>query len=194
MIDFESLSRMYSFSKSLTLKDINALIRASKRKSFHKKEIVINIDSASHEVYFIRKGLVRAYRINEKGEEITIALYPENSVLTNVDVFLFEEKSTYYYETLEKTKTFSIQYPTALEVLNRNPNLAQNKEQIFLRFLRSMFRRIESFVMYTPEERYLAYLKEYPSLSNRVPDKIIASVLGITPVSLSRIRKRIAEK
>ena len=60
--------------------------------------------------------------------------------------------------------------------------------------MREAHLRIEGFILYTPEERYIKFIEKYPDINNRVPDKYIANVLGITPVSLSRIRARIIEK
>jgi hypothetical protein len=60
--------------------------------------------------------------------------------------------------------------------------------------LKQTFGRIDSFVLLSPEERYKKYIKDFPGIVNRAPDKHIANVLGITPVSLSRIRKRIASE
>lgn len=60
--------------------------------------------------------------------------------------------------------------------------------------MKRAFQRIESFVFLSPEERYKKYVKDYPNVIDRAPDKYIANVLGITPVSLSRIRTRIASK
>jgi len=62
------------------------------------------------------------------------------------------------------------------------------------RLMKQAFQRIGSFVFLTPEERYKKYIKDYPNVVNRAPNKYIAHVLGITPTSLSRIRKRIATK
>jgi DNA-directed RNA polymerase subunit F len=60
--------------------------------------------------------------------------------------------------------------------------------------MRQAFQRVESFVFLSPEERYQKYVEDHPNIINRAPDKYIANILGITPVSLSRIRSRIASK
>lgn len=194
MIDLPAVKKLYNLTKNLSFKDINEILAVSKKCTFNKYDKLIDVHSDSNEVFFIRKGLVRAYRINEKGEEITIALYPENSVVTNVDFFLFHESSNYYYEAYEKTKTLSIPYENIEAYWKKYPNLAADKHHFFLKYIRSMFRRIESFVLLQPEERYLKYIQEFPDMVNRVPDKFIANILGVTPVSLSRIRKRVAQK
>ena len=67
-------------------------------------------------------------------------------------------------------------------------------ENILRKMIFKVKERLETFVLLNPEERYLKFIKDFPDLTNRVPDKYIANVLGITPVSLSRIRKRISSK
>ena len=96
--------------------------------------------------------------------------------------------------TLEKTKTFSIDHRVVEKIVESNPKLEKNRKFIFQKMFKTMIERVESFVLLNPEERYLDYIKKNPTLINRVPDKYIANVLGITPVSLSRIRARIVSK
>ena len=67
-------------------------------------------------------------------------------------------------------------------------------KKFFQRIVREAHLRIEGFVLHTPEERYIKFIEKYPDINNRVPDKYIANVLGITPVSLSTIRARITKK
>ena len=85
-------------------------------------------------------------------------------------------------------------YDTLQRIFESNMKFESNRKYVFQKIIRQMLKRLESFVLYSPEERYQLYIKDYPNIVNRVPDKYIANVLGITPVSLSRIRKRIAEK
>lgn len=80
------------------------------------------------------------------------------------------------------------------DLVARNPKLEANRKYVLQRLLKESMERVESFVLLTPEERYQRFVKDYPGITNRVQDKYIANVLGITPVSLSRIRKRIASK
>ena len=194
MLDLDKLKQFYKFSKQLRLEDASQLIKAARSKSFKKKEIIISEGSSRNEVFFVRKGIIRQYIINEKGEDITFRLIPENFIIANVDIVLYKQPSRFYYEALEKTKTFSLEYDVIQSIVSNNPELQSNRVQFTQRMMKEMHRRIESFVLYTPEERYLKYLEDYPDVANRVPDKYLSSVLGITPVSLSRIRKRIASQ
>jgi CRP-like cAMP-binding protein len=142
----------------------------------------------------LRKGLVRMYHINEYGDEITFQLMPEHYVVANFDFIIQDKPSKYYFEALEKTSVFYADYKTIDDIASKYPKLESNRKFMLRKFLLEAKERLESFVLLTPEQRYVKYIEDFPDMYNRVPDKYIANVLGITPVSLSRIRKRISNK
>ena len=194
MVDLEKLRHIYKFGKELSLEDAAILMKSAKTQTFKKKEIIIQEGSLKTEVFFVRSGLVRAYCINKKGDEITFGIIAENQILTNIDVILFDQPSRYYYECLEDTKTLSIDFEKVQNIIESNPKLERNRKYFARNAMKKMLQRLESFVLLNAEERYEDFIKKNPTLSNRVPDKYIAHVLGITPVSLSRIRARIVTK
>lgn len=194
MVDIDKLRQIYKFGKELSIEDAGVLIKSAKSKSFKKKDTIIEEGALKTDVYFLRSGLVRAYCINEKGDEITFGLIAENQILTNIDVILFEQPSRFYYECLEDTKTFSIDFDTVQNIIENNPKLERNRKFFARNAMKKMLQRLETFVLMNAEERYEDFIKNNPTLSNRVPDKYLANVLGITPVSLSRIRARIVNK
>lgn len=194
MVDLNRLKQIYKFGKELSLKDIQVLLKAAKNGSFSKKELLINEGSERNDVFYIKSGLVRCFNINDKGEEITLKLILEHQVVANVDLILFSQASRYFFEALENTEVFFIDYDVLQDLVARNPKLEANRKYVLQRLLKESMERVESFVLLTPEERYQRFVKDYPGITNRVQDKYIANVLGITPVSLSRIRKRIASK
>lgn len=164
-------------------------------KTFEKGEIIIDEADKINNVFYIRKGLVRSYLINEKGEEITFQLFAERQIFGNVHTILFNEPSKFTFETLENTKVYFTDLKTFQDLSTSNSDFLKIDNAIFGRqILKQAFQRIDSFVFLSPEKRYQQYLKDYPNIISRVPDKYIANVLGVTPVSLSRIRKRISKK
>ena len=194
MIDIEKLRTLYKFSKELSLQDAQDLLKTAKSTSFKKKEIIFEEGSKDTQVYFLRKGLVRMYHIKENGEEITFSLIPENNVVANFDFIATEKPSPFYYETFENCSFFRIDYQVLDNIVSKNANLEANRKYFLRKMIFKVKERLETFVLLNPEERYLKFIKDFPDLTNRVPDKYIANVLGITPVSLSRIRKRISSK
>ena len=194
MIDLEKLRTLYKFGKEVTLKDAQELLKSAKSETIEKKTILFKQGSKDTKFYYLRKGLVRMYHIKENGEEITFNLIPEHNVVTNFDFIGTEQPSKYYYETLENSSFFSFDFQVLDSIVSQNPKLESNRKFFLRKIIFGIKERLESFVLMSPEERYIQYIKDYPNLTNRVPDKYIANVLGVTPVSLSRIRKRIASK
>lgn len=194
MIDLYKLRQIYKFGKEINLSDIQLVLKVAKRETYKKKEFILEQGSKSSKVYYIRKGLVRMYHVNEYGDEITFKLLPEHHVIANFEFLLEDKPSKYYFETLEKTSVICSDYQTLDNIASKYPKLESNRKYFLRKLLSEAKDRIESFVLLTPEQRYLKFIKDYPEMCNRVPDKYIAHVLGITPVSLSRIRKRIATK
>ena len=194
MIDIEKLRTLYKFSKELSLQDAQDILKTAKSTSFKKKKIIFEEGSKDTQIYFLRKGLVRMYHIKENGEEITFSLIPENNVIANFDFIATEKPSKFYYETLENCSFFRIDYQVLDSILSKNAKLEANRKYFLRKIIFNVKERLETFVLMNPEERYLKFITDFPDLTNRVPDKYIANVLGITAVSLSRIRKRISSK
>ncbi len=193
VIDIDKLRKLYKFSRNLTFQDAQVLIRAAKSRSFDAREYIQQEGSQDKTVFFIQQGMVRAFFLNERGDEITTWLRWENQIYINIDAALFERPSRFYAQTMEPTKVLTIDYDLLQDLIDQNPKLERNRKYFLRDILRTTISRNESFLLYSPEERYLHFIRQNPEIVNRVPDKYIANILGITPVSLSRIRKRIAQ-
>ncbi len=194
MFNFDKLKQVYNIGAGLKFADIKVLLRSAKTVKFQPSEYLIEEGSNRSDVFYIKKGMIRTFAINDKGDEITTSLIWENQFLSNPDVVLFNRPSRFYFQALEETEVFTMEYNLLQEIVERNPKLERNRKFILQRMLKQSVERIESFTLYSPEERYIRYVEKNPEIVNRVPSKYIATVLGITPVSLSRIRKRIASK
>jgi CRP-like cAMP-binding protein len=194
MIDFEKIKAIYKFGRNISLSDVQSLLQAAKKRSFFPTEYLIREGEIRKDVFFIRSGLVRGFRINQKGDEITTLLRWENQVVASPDIILFDQPSQSYFEALEPTEVFSLDYDVLQSIVSKNPKLEANRKFVLQEMLKQTLRRIDSFVLLSPEERYVEFVRSNPDIVNRAPNKYIANILGITPVSLSRIRKRIASK
>ena len=194
MVDLEKLRELYTFGKEASLKDAQEFLKSAKIKTVEKRSILFEEGSKNSEIFYLRKGLVRMFHIKENGDEITFNLIPEQNLVANFEFIGMGEPSTFYYETIEKCHFFSIDYAALESVISRNPRLEKNRKMFLREVVKKSSDRVRSFVLMNAEERYLKFINDFPDLSNRVPDKYIAHVLGITPVSLSRIRKRLSSK
>lgn len=194
MIDQEDIQFVLSISKGGTITDLYKIFKSGKTKKLKAGEIYIDQHALWQKMAFIRKGLIRAYLLKEKGDEVTLLLRWENQFVTSHDGVFQQKPSRFIYQALEDTILFEIDYLKAQEIADRNPLLSNNRSVHLTRMMMQAIDRVESFVLLSPKERYLKLVQEKPDIVNRVPDKYLATYLGITPVSLSRIRKRIASE
>ncbi len=173
------------------------LIRNVQVKTLEKGEVLLPQGSTSQHLFLVRKGLIRSFRAPNKAEqeETTFQLFSEHQLAGNVHAILLNEPSVLTYEAIEKTKVYIIDYGVFNQAVVKKPELGEfSRKFLGKRMVKQAFQRIESFVFLTPEKRYLKYIDDFPNIINRAPDKYIANILGITPTSLSRIRKRISTK
>lgn len=143
---------------------------------------------------FIEQGIMRAYMIKPNGDEATLFLRWENQFIASHETIINRQPSRFIYRALEPTTLMEIDYDVLEEVLKTHPEYEPLRNFFLMRMLAESLKMLESFVTLSPEERYRNLLAERFNVVNRVPDKYIASMLGITPVSLSRIRKRMNTK
>ncbi|MDB5012838.1 MAG: hypothetical protein JWQ25_1040 [Daejeonella sp.] len=166
-----------------------------KSLSLKKKECFVEAGKVCHYVGYIVSGSVRCYHIKD-GTEITSYFSLENEMITSYKSFLNKIPSPNTIESLEKTEmiVFDLQ---SLHELTNNKLLSLKMERfgrLIAEFLIFCYEdRITSFVTLSPEERYLNLLAKSSNVIQRIPQHYIANYLGITPVSLSRIRRRIME-
>lgn len=194
MINFDKLKLIYKFGRNLKWEDVQVLFDAAHTSSFAPGEYLIKEGEVKKKVFFIGTGMVRSFVVNNKGEEITTGIRWENQYIANPEMILFNKPSTRYFQALEPTNTYWLEYEVLDSILNKNPKLEKARRKVLLNLLQKIFYRMESFILLSPEERYVELIKSNPAIIDRVHNKYIANILGVTPVSLSRIRKRISSK
>lgn len=160
---------------------------------FKKKTILLEIGKISNEVFYIIKGCIRLY-CEKDGEELSTYFFTENMFAGSYDSFLSRKPSKVAIETLEECDVLVLTHEAQEKLYEIFPKMNEFiRKAIEARFvlLHDLF---ISYLLNSPEERYLTLLKERPELLQRISQHQIASFLGITPVSLSRIRNRVTKK
>lgn len=161
--------------------------------TYQKKQRIIDTETVANSYLFISKGLARLYGYKE-GEEKTLFFFREGMFAGSIQSYLFEKPSLLVLEAMEEIEGLAISKEDLEAIIQLSPDISfiiMTYTQLRLNHLLHFF---SSFVLDSPEERYEKFVADEPDLVNRVPQHVIASFLGITPVSLSRIRKRLMDK
>jgi CRP-like cAMP-binding protein len=143
---------------------------------------------------FIAKGCLRAYTLDKEGVEHVVMFGVEDWWVGDLYSFLTQTPSTYFIQALETTEVLQINKAQLDELYERVPKF----ERFFRILLQNAFiaqqNRINQNLSFTAEQRYLDFITKYPHLEQRIPQKHVAAYLGMTPVFLSMLRKKIASR
>ena len=159
-----------------------------------KGQFLLREGEVCRNTFFVEKGLLRLYSISKAGKEHIIQFAPENHLITDRSSLFFGESSDYFIDAIEDSEIISLS-PDFHEYM-RNNDPETNAKQILLlhNHARQLQKRVNLLLGANAEERYLDFIKVYPNVFRRVPQWMVASFLGITPESLSRVRKEITNK
>lgn len=145
----------------------------------------------SQNIYIVVQGALRLWQAGDR-QEITFQFFFENEIVSSFESFYLAQPSDCSLETLEDSQLLKLSKTDFETLCQRYPSLEQSMSrwisQRFITYRSRMLQQLQN----TPIERYQALLEDEPELIDRVPLNELASYIGITPVSLSRIRKRLS--
>jgi len=165
------------FQKAFIEKEI-----ASKVVLLHEGEIANNI-------YFIKKGCLREW-FNNDGKDITFQFFFEGQPVASIDSFMNNKPSLFTIESIKPSIIISIAKDDFTELFITYPEFKDRFHDFIFQRFRNYGQLFLSRIKDTPQERYEDLIKNHSEIIKRVPQHYIASYLGITPISLSRIRNR----
>jgi CRP-like cAMP-binding protein len=174
----------------------NDYISCFKRMEVPARTMLLSEGQVSKKMYLIGKGCIRAWFIN-KGKDVTFQFFFENNTVASVESFRKNIPSAVTLETIEPCVLWYIHKKDLDQIIEEIKNIPQWRDA----FINAIFDRtfdymkhFLSFIRDTPEQRYLNLIKERPEIVKRVPQRYIASYLGITTVHLSRVKSKLAKK
>lgn len=163
-------------------------------KVVKKGEIVLHQEAVCSEMLFVSKGLLRSYTIDKDGKEHVIQFAPEDWWIGDRNSFYFSEPSLFFIDAVEDSTVVVLDKSFFSRAEQISPSFGLFNVLALHNTIRYMQKRINCLLSATAEERYLDFIQLHPNLTLRVPQWMIASYLGITPESLSRVRKGLATK
>ncbi len=178
----------------MTDQQLEQLEGAIVKKTFQKGQFLSQKDSICKHAFFVESGLVRLYTIDSNGKEHVIQFAPENWFTGDRSSVYFNEISEYYIDAIEDTTVVLLDANFNNRAIEISPEFRIYNEKLLQNHIRHLQKRISMLIGASAEERYLDFIDLYPDLTLRVPQWMIASFLGITPESLSRVRKELARR
>jgi CRP-like cAMP-binding protein len=187
---FQTLKSKVDFSEE----DLTVIKKYLTPKKLRKKQYLLQEGDVCKFVAFVEKGVLRSYTIDEKGVERIIQFALEGWLISDLYSFLTAEPATYTIDAIENCELILISKNAHEELLKTLPKYETwIRLQITGAYL-ALQRRLTSIISLSLEERYEGFTSVYPHIVQRVPQHMIASYMGLTPETLSRVRRKITTR
>lgn len=164
------------------------------KMTFKKGDIILTPKTEMNYQYYVSTGCLRTYLTENSGKEHTIQFAIKDWWISDYIGYFLEVKAVLFIECLEDAMMYKIQRDDIEEIYEKIPRTERFTRKKLERSYATLQKRILRNLSQSAKERYLSFTKEYPNIEQHVKNYHIASYLGITTESLSRIRKEIAQK
>lgn len=191
---FELFSQSIKDRVSITEEELNFCKTLFIPKKLRKRQYLLQEGDVCKYTSFVEKGLLRTFTVDEKGNEHILQFSTEGWWISDLYSFLTDEPSLYNIEALEDCELLRITKPSWEILLEKIPVFERYFRILIQNSLIATQRRLMGTMSETAEEKYLKLINNFPGCIQRVPQHMIASYLGITRETLSRIRKQLASK
>jgi CRP-like cAMP-binding protein len=158
------------------------------REELPQGHFLFKRDEICRHIFFIEQGFARVYYFSESGREITAEFFSENSFITAIDSFYHHKPTKDYCVLTEDSVVYSISYSEFKTLFGKHHEIAKFGFHVIFNMAKEMTEYISNLKFQTAEDKYNALLAKNPNILQRVSLGNIASYLGITQETLSRIR------
>lgn len=165
-------------------------LQIMKTSEYKKNDLIHEEGTTCNHLFFIEKGIARVFYYKD-GKEVTSHFAVENEATTAIDSFIQRKKSRYNIESLEDTRILSISHNDLQKLFNEKPRYEKYSRLFLEQIYIDLAERIEDLLFHNAKERYEKLFNEKPDLFQRVNLGHIASYIGISQETLSRIRNQV---
>jgi CRP-like cAMP-binding protein len=190
----DKLSRFFQSTSYFSAQQVQEIMQLFEEKEVEKNELLLREGQVSNDYYFLEEGFMRAFVYDLDGKDVTTSFYPPGTVVVEVSSFFNRIPSRENIQALADCKGQFITYEQLNHLFHAYPEFREFGRSILVRILTALKNRTLSMITETAEQRYEHLLKSNPDIFQNVPLKHIASFLGITDTSLSRIRKEYTKR
>ena len=173
---------------TLTEQELAVIEELFNTRKYRKRQYILQEGEVMRFDSFVLSGLTRLYEVDEKGHEHIVMFGPEGWWVGDLYSFFAEMPSRFNIDCLEDTEVMQISKENLETLYSRVPKMERHFRILLQNAYIASTARVTSSLIKSATERYAEFIERYPDIEQRVPDHQIASYLGITPQSLSRIR------
>ncbi|MDW3645458.1 MAG: Crp/Fnr family transcriptional regulator [Bacteroidia bacterium] len=185
----DAFSQILRSAAPLPDQEIEKFLDMRVRQELAVGEYFIRAGEIPRKIAFIQSGLFRYVYINAEGKEFTKSLFTEHSILSSYSSMIQKIPSYFYIEALESSEILSFDFEGWQGLQKGHPAWTQFLLALVQKGFMVKEKRERELLLLDAEQRYRIFLQEFPDMDKRIKQSIIASYLGISPESLSRIRK-----
>ncbi|WP_442796210.1 Crp/Fnr family transcriptional regulator [Pelobium manganitolerans] len=191
---YELFFKSFRQKVPLSAEEETQLKRYLTPKKLRKKQYLLQEGDVCKAIAFIEKGALKAYSVDEKGNEHIIQFGLEGWIISDLYSFLTGELATYNIDAIEDSEVLLISKSAHEELLLEMPAYETFTRLNITGAYLAMQKRLTSIISTPLKEQYTDFIALYPDIVQRVPQHMIASYLGLKPETLSRVRQKIAQK
>ncbi|MBR4840520.1 MAG: Crp/Fnr family transcriptional regulator [Paludibacteraceae bacterium] len=162
-------------------------------ETFRSGDIIEKPNTKKSRWYFIEKGLVRTYFYREDAQ-VTVMFFSEGSCLSVFEKYYYNEPSKFYIEAIEPTQIYALDKKDGDRLRSKYLSVAELHRKMLTQYLMSAQEHLDLLKYESAEARYEKLMERIPDILLRIPSIYVASYLGLTPETVSRVRSRLAKR
>lgn len=175
----------------LTDRDKELIQAFFKYKKLRKRQYLLQEGDICKQLSFVSKGAVKSYTVDERGNEHINLIGWEGWWISDFESFICGNEAILHIDAIEDTELLLISREDYERMLSEVPVMERYFRILYQNSLVTKDRRLISSNTYTAEEKYRQLMETYPFISHRIPQNLIASYLGLTPETISRVKKKL---
>lgn len=179
---------------NLSEKEEDSLKKYFMPKKIRKRQYILNAGDKCNYLTFVEKGLLRSFSTDDNGHEHVMQFALEGWWISDMASFLCGDDAIYNIEALEDSELLMLSLSSMDEMMERIPKMERYFRLLMQSNIIALQRRIRVVQTMSAEQIYLKLMEVNPEILNRAPQQHIASYMGITPETLSRVRKQVSSK
>ncbi len=186
---FEFLNSVGDIPEDL-FRELESISEFKRVKAGHQ---VVKFNEVPTKVYLLVSGIIRCYLSTESGKEYNKSFYFPTSFMGPLTALVKKQPSRFVFETISECELYEVDYAKLMQLYNKSTVLKRFYSKVLEMVYMQYEKRLVDLISLDATERYLELRKEHPNIDRLISQYHIASYLGITPVQLSRIRKKILD-